>query len=137
MEIIIKVIITITVLLFSFKIIYWTWTSHIDPKTTIQRYISKKPKIADAVVTRDPTKIYQNSDPVGNVTGSVKTQKKQVIFAEITDTATLNHNEPFEYQRMKLKIVNIEPENMIGMKFDGPVVKKSVVRNVICEKVEE
>ena len=85
MEIIIKVIITITVLLFSFKIIYWTWTSHIDPNTTIQRYISKKPTIADALVTRDPNKIYQNSDPVGNVTGSVKTQKKQVIFEEIFD----------------------------------------------------
>ena len=60
MELIIKICITLVVVIAGTKLLYWTWTSHIDPKATISKYVTQKPKIADMVVTRDSNKLYQN-----------------------------------------------------------------------------
>ncbi len=135
MEIFIKIIITLVVIIVSLKILLWTWTSQIDPKATLQKYFNNKPKIADIVVTRDPNKIYQNRSSVGDVTGSVQTKDEQVIFAEITNTSSLKYNEPFEYQRVKLKIVKVG--EMIGLQSDGRTTKQSVIKDVVCEKIKD
>jgi hypothetical protein len=134
-EIFIKIIITLVAIVVFLKILLWTWTSQIDPKATLQKYFNNKPKIADIVVTRDLNKIYQNSNSVGDVTGSVQTKDEQVIFAEITNTSSLDYDKPFEYQRVKLKIVQIG--EMIGLQSDGRTTKQSVIKNVVCEKIKD
>ena len=135
MEILIKSVITIVIVLGCWKALYWTWTSQIDPRATLKKYISKKPEIADSIVTREPNKIYQSGNPVGDVSGSVENKNGTVVFSEIINTSLLNCDEPFEYQRMKLKVVKIGKR--IGLKFDGPVTKKDVAKDVVCEKVND
>ena len=135
MEIFLKIIITLVVIIVSLKILLWTWTSQIDPKATLQKYFYNKPKIADIVVTRDTNKIYQNGNSVGDVIGSVQTKNEPVIFAEIINTSSLDYNKPFEYQRVKLKIVKIG--EMIGLQSDGRSTKQSVIKDVVCEKIEK
>jgi hypothetical protein len=137
-ELSIKLVITLLVIVFAFKALHWTWTSHIDLKATVERYIRKEPKIADVVATRDPNKIYQNGKAVGQVTGEVRTQNDQLVFEEITDTSALNHGEPFEYQRLRVRIVEIE--SLAGIKSTvssaGSVIKQAVLEQVVCERVE-
>ena len=78
MEILTKVIITLVVVFGCWKALHWTWTSQIDLKATLQKYVTKKPDIADGIVTRDPNKIYQSGNAVGDVTGSVEIENGTV-----------------------------------------------------------
>lgn len=133
-----KLLITLAVVWGGYKVLHWTWTSHIDPKATVERFLRQKPKIAEIVATREPDIIYQAGEPVGNVTGKVDITDNHVLFEQITDTTGLNHKEPFEYKRLKLKLVRIE--RVIGMKVElragGSVTRRAVLEDVLCEVLE-
>lgn len=145
MEIVVKLIITISVVSVfllagfgSYKAIRWTWTNQIDPATTFKQLRDSKPKIADVVVSRDPQKIYQNGQPVGNITGEVKISDSQIIFDEITDSSQLERSQPIEYKRYKIKIIKIESSTGLSIVASdtGSQTKSSVLRNVVCEKTD-
>ena len=60
MELLTKIVITIIVVLVGAKSLYWTWTSQIDLKASILKFVTQEPKIADSVLVRKPNKLYQN-----------------------------------------------------------------------------
>ena len=138
MELLFKIIITAVVILIGTWTLHWTWTSHIDPKATIQKFLQQKPKIVNVVVLRDPNKLYQGEAVVADVTGEVKINNGQVILEQISNAAGLDMNKPIEYGRLKLKILNVG--SIIGMKSvvstKGSSVLQNVMENVICEKLE-
>ncbi len=137
METLLKLIISFIIVIFAAQALYWTWTSQIDPKATIQKYLNKKPKIAEIVETRDPNKIYQDGNVVGDITGKAQQTDEGIFFEQIVNSR-LDTNKVFEYQRTTYKINRIE--RMIGMKSvvsnKGSQVLHNVLENVSCEKIK-
>lgn len=137
MELIIKLLISVFVIFICAKALHWTWSSHIDPKATLHKYINKDPAVAEIVVTRDPNKLYQGGGAVADITGNVTTTDTGLIFEQIANTTGLDTNNTIEYQRDAYRIVKIE--SMIGMKSvvsnTGSSILQNVMENVVCEKV--
>jgi len=141
-QILIKIIITICViiaiiaiLVFVYSLIsflFRTWHSEIDVKETVRRWFTRKPSGADVIVTRDPKKIYQDGKDVGDVTGQIKTIDNSFTFQQVSNTAELNKNLPFEYQGKKLKIVKVGKEIKIKI---GTPTRMNVLEDVVCEMV--
>lgn len=141
MEILLKIGITLIILaLVYYQLIFlkWTWTSHIDVKATFSRILKQASPSTEVIVTRDPNKIYQNGEHVGNVVGAVKKEKDCLIFNQITDTSKLNRSIPFEYKREKYQIT--KRPTSIGMKMvatnSGTERKDAVIENVVCKKIK-
>ena len=136
MELFIKLLISLAIIFFGGKALHWTWTSHIDPKATIQKYFNKEPKISEIVVTRDPNKIYQDGNAVADIIGQVQQTENGILFVQIANS-TVDTNEAIEYQRSTYRIKQIE--SMIGMKSvvsdKGSQVLQNVLENVSCEKI--
>ena len=134
MELAFKIVITIVVILVSFKVLLWTWTSHIDPKATFLRFLSQKPTIAETVVTRDSDKLYQNGIPVADIIGAVHKKDSTILFDQIVNVS-FDRNKTIEYGRLKLKITRIQ--SIIGMKSvvtnEGSRVLNNVLEGVLCE----
>ncbi len=137
-ELLFKVFLTIVVLFFSIGSLKWIWRSQIDVKETGRKLLETPQKSMDWVATREPDKIYQNGKVVGNVSGPVDDSDEYIKFQELSETSALNQNAFFEYQRYKLKIKQIE--SITGMKIDTSndksSVKRSVLSNVVCEKIK-
>ncbi len=138
MELLTKIIITVVVVLVAAKSLHWTWTSHIDLKATICKFVTQKPKIADTMVSRDPNKLYQNGVAVADITGAVQINDGTVFFTQIANVSGLDQSQPIEYGRLKLKVTQIR--SMIGMKMalsdKGSSVLQNVMEGVTCEKLE-
>ena len=137
METLFKVIVTLGVLWFIyFQITFlWKfWHSQVDPTGTIDRVIEKLKPDSDVIATRDPNRLYQNGYVVGNVDGEVSIEGDTVVFTELSETAKLNENEPFQYQRLSLKIKNIQHRTGILATMKGP--KNAVLRQVVCKKTD-
>ena len=138
MELFTKILITVIVILVGAKSLYWTWTSHIDFKATLHKYVTKEPKIADTVVTRDNNKLYQNGASIADITGNVQINDDTVLFAQIANVSGLDQNQPIEYKRLKLKVLSVQ--NTFGMKVvasdKGSSVLQSVMEGVTCKKLE-
>ena len=134
MELAFKIVITLVVILVSAKILFWTWTSHIDPKATFHKLFFKEPTIAETVVTRDPNKLYQNGIPAADIIGSVHKKDGTMLFDQIANVS-FDHNKTIEYGRLKLKITRIQ--SMIGMKSvvtnEGSRVLNNVLEGVLCD----
>jgi hypothetical protein len=138
MELITKIIITLLVILVGAKVLYWTWTSHIDLKATVRKFVTQEPKIADTVVTRDPNKLYQNGVAVADVTGLVQINNGSVLFTQIANVSGLDKSQPIEYRRFKLKVTQVQ--TTIGMKTvvsdKGSSVLQNVMEGVTCEELK-
>ena len=136
MELSIKLFISLIIIFFAGKALHWTWSSHIDPKATIQKYFNKEPKISEIVVTRDPNKIYQDGNAVADIIGQVQQTENGILFVQIANS-TVDTNKAIEYQRSTYRIKQIE--RMIGMKSvvsdKGSQVLQNVLENVSCEKI--
>ena len=134
MELASKIVITLVVILVSTKLLFWTWTSHIDPKATFRKLFFKEPKIAETVVTRDPNKLYQNGIPAADIIGSVHKKDGTILFDQIANVS-FDHNKTIEYGRLKLKITRIQ--SIIGMKSvvtnEGSRVLNNVLEGVLCD----
>jgi len=112
----------------------WVWVNHIDPKATITRLFSKTVETPDWVATRDPKKIYQNGEAVGDVSGEVEDSGDQVIFRELSNTAGLDRKTEFEYQRKVLRIRKIGTS--AGMKLSPSGTRMNVLGDVVCDLVK-
>lgn len=137
MELAFKIVITIVVILVAAKTLFWTWTSHIDPKATFQKFLSKKPTIAETVVTRDSDKLYQDGIPAADIIGAVHKKDGTMLFDQIANS-TFDRNKTIEYGHLKLKIIRIQ--SMIGMKSvvtnEGSRVLNNVLEGVLCEVLQ-
>jgi len=114
------------------------WRSQIDVTESVRRFFTSRP--LDSVswlATRDPNKIYQDHQPVGDVIGSVHEVGEQVTFEKLANSGNLDPGKPFEYQRMKLKIVRMR--KYIGQKMmylDGRLQTLKDIRiSVVCTKL--
>lgn len=138
MEFITKIIIPFLVFLVGAKVLHWTWTSHIDLKATVRKFVNQEPKIADTVVTRDPNKLYQNGVAVADVTGSVQINNSSVLFTQLANVSGLDKSQPIEYRRFKLKVTQVQ--TTIGMKTvvsdKGSSVLQNVMEGVTCEELK-
>lgn len=127
MQVLFKIIVTVLLVFFLYKL--WTWD--IDVKKTLLKPIQKMSP-ADVIVKRDPKKIYQDGKEVGDVTGGVETSDNSVIFRQISDAAGLNIDLPFEYQRKTLKITKVGSITKIKI---GTPVRMNVLEDVVCKMV--
>lgn len=138
MELITKIMITFLVVLVGAKVMHWTWTSHIDLKATVRKFVTQEPKIADTVVTRDPNKLYQNGVAVADVTGPVQINNGSVLFTQIANVSGLDKSQPIEYRRFRLKVTQVQ--TTIGMKTVVSDKDSSVLQNVMegvtCEELK-
>jgi hypothetical protein len=138
MELTLKIAITIIVLISGAKLLHWTWTSHIDPKATIRKLATQKPKLADMVVTRDSNKLYQNGIAIADITGPVQINDDTVLFTQIANVSGLDKTQPIAYERLKLKVTQVR--TTIGIKSvtsdKGSTVLQNVMEDVTCEKLE-
>ncbi len=138
MELLIKIAITIMVVLVGAKSLHWIWTSHIDLKATIHKFVAQEPKIADMVVIRDSNKLYQNGVAIADITGTVQINDDTVLFTQIANVSGLDKSQPIEYERLKLKVTLVR--SISGMKIvasdKGSSVLQNVMEGVTCEKLE-
>lgn len=113
----------------------WVWTNQLDPRATVARLTGKALAPPDWVATRDPAKIYQGSAAVGDVRGQVTNEGSQVRFQQLVNTTGFDRDQPFEYQRLTLRIVSIR--TMIGMKIEttegGSETLTGVLEDVLCD----
>lgn len=116
----------------------WVWTNQLDPRGTISRFQEKTLAPPDWVATRDPRKLYQNGRAVGDVIGPVEQREDHVRFVQLANTTQFNRSEPFEYQRLTLRVQSLG--SIIGMKSEvseqGPRVLTAVLENVVCTVVK-
>ena len=141
MELITKIVITVIVVVVVIggaKALYWTWTSHIDAVATIRKLVTRMPKIANTVVTRDSTRLYQNGVAVADVTGPVQITDGAVFLTQIANVSGLDRSQPIEYGRLKLKVTQVKAT--IGTKSvisnKGSSVLQNVMEGVTCEKLK-
>ncbi len=114
--------------------LHWIWTTHLDPRATIQRMFQKAVAPPEWVATRDPNKIYQGGKIVGDVSGPVEPKDRQVSFAQLSNTGDLDRGQPFEYQRLRLRVVRIH--TAVGMKVEPSRTLTNVLEDVLCEIVQ-
>lgn len=136
-ELIIKIVITVLLVVVGAKALYWTWTSQIDPRATLYKYIKKEPKIADMVVARDQDKLYQNGVAVADVTGTVQIDGT-VLFTQLVNVVGLDRSQPIEYRRHKLRVTQVQyiAASKIVMTVNGTSVLKNVMEGVTCEELK-
>ena len=61
--------------------------NEIDIKESIIGWFIRKPSVGDAIVIRDPKKIYQDGKEVGDVSGEVTITDNSTKFKEISNAA--------------------------------------------------
>ncbi len=138
MEIILKVIVTaVVVLLFYYQAVFVStlWKSHIDPAATFARLLGKLKPQSDIIATREPNKIYQRGEAVGEVLGSAETKGSRVKFAQLVNTTGLQADQPIEYQRLRLRIVSIKQRTGMSttMTDKETFIYRDVLGEVECE----
>ena len=142
METLLKIGITIVVcLLIYYQIVFlkWTWSTQIDPKATFSRLLKKATPDIEVIATRDPNKIYQDGNIVGEITGAIETKGDIIIFKQLSETSKLNRYAPIEHRRDKYQIVKIT--RSIGMKTvvsnTGSEQKSAVLEDIFCKKLKQ
>jgi hypothetical protein len=114
------------------------WRSQIDPQVTVSRVLAKLKPDADVIATRDPAKIYQGGVPVGDVTGEISRDGSKWTFKQISNTTRLQTDQPFEYQRNRLRIVGIGSRTgmLVNMTDSGTQQATDVLGDVVCDIVQ-
>lgn len=83
-------------------------------------------------------KLYQNGVAIADIVGPVQNNDGTVTFTQIANVLGLDRNQPIEYNRLKLKVIQIQ--SIIGMKSvvsdSGSSILQNVMEGVICEKLE-
>jgi len=140
METVFKIVITCVILcVIYFEVIFLlgVWRSQIDPAATVSRILDTlKPK-AEMIATRDPNKIYQGGKAVGDVSGQISEHDNNVTFTHILNTSTLKVDQPFEYRRLRLKIVRVGTRSgfYVGQNDTEITSGTAVLSNVVCERL--
>ena len=137
MELCIKIVITLLfVILVWFQVLFVgkIWKSHIDPMATINKIIKKISPSDDLIAVREENKIYQNGKVVGEVDGKIEIIDGKLGFKELFNVEGLNKDMPFEYQRYKLRIINVAMISGVVSKVsaNGTNVRNNVWNKVTC-----
>ncbi len=109
------------------------WHSHVDPVATFSRIIEQLKPDTPMVATREPNRLYQGGNVVGQVEGDVIVKKDIVVFAQLSETSDLNEDQPIEYQRLTLKIRNVRVRKFSVVTSKG--LRNSVWEDVTCDIV--
>lgn len=133
MELLFKLILSAFWLMICFFGLHWIWTSQLDFKATIGKASDKVVAPPDWVAIRDPMKIYQSGNVVGDVNGPVNQQGTTYVFSQLINTSSFDTTKPFEYQRARLSVSRINIS--IGMKSDGRQVLTGVLEGVECQTI--
>lgn len=138
LEAVFKGVMTVLLTAIWFWSVKWLWTTQIDPRATFAKVATKPFEAPSWVATRDPKKIYQNGVAVGDVTGDVKEVTDRIQFAQLANTGQLKRDVPIEYQRYRLRIVEVRA--VIGMKSvvtdQGSQLLTSVMEGVTCQIIQ-
>ena len=141
METLMKIGITLVIgvlIYYQVAFLKWTWSIQIDPKATFAKFLKKAAPDIDAIAIRDPNKIYQNGNIVGEVTDAIETIEGFIVFKQLCETSNLDRNAPFEHKRDKYQIVKIT--RSMGMKIVASTTsseqKNAVLEDVYCKKIE-
>jgi hypothetical protein len=140
METLFKVAITVVVLCliyYGLMFLWGVWRSQVDPRATFVRILDTlKPK-AEVIATRDPNKIYQDGKAVGDVSGEVAEDGRTVKFTRILNTSALKVEQPFEYKRLRLKILSVATRTgmYVNQTDTGTITGTDVLGDVVCERV--
>ena len=140
METIFKVAITVVILFFIYYQLIFVrtvWRSQIDPQATFSRLLEKLKPASDVIATRDPTKIYQSGNPVGDVTGGITQDNSKWVFKQISNTTSLRTDQPFDYQRVTLRILSVGSRTgmLVNMTDEGTTQARDVLGDAVCELV--
>lgn len=140
-EILFKIAVTVIIIIGIYVqalFLRWLWPTQIDIKATFSRIIRKASPETDVFATRDPNKIYQNGESVGDVTGDIVDEGNQIIFRQLSNTSKLNQKLAFEHKRDSYQILKIEKTT--GLKIDmsnhSTSQATAVLENVYCKKLE-
>ncbi len=140
MEILLKVAVTAVVIcLIYYQVVFLRtlWRSQLDPGTTFSRVLGKFKPQSDIIAIREPNKIYQNGQVVGEVLGRVEAEGNRVKFQQLVNTTGLRADQPVEYQRTRLRIVSVKQRTGVlqNMTDEGTFVYRDVLGEVECELV--
>lgn len=135
MEILLKVAVTaVVVCLIYYQVVFLRtlWRSQLDPGATFSRVLGKLKLQSDIIAIREPNKIYQNGQVVGEVLGHVETKENRVKFQQLVNTTGLRADRPVEYQRLRLRIVAVRKRTglLANMTDQGTFVYRDVLREV-------
>jgi hypothetical protein len=136
METVFKIAITAVVLCaiyYQLVLVRTAWRSQIDPRATISRLLKKLEPENTLIATRDPKKIYQSGEAVGDAIGDVSTAGSRVTFKQLANTTNLRRDQPFEYHRSTYKIVSIASEAgmWVNMTDTGTQQGRDVLGDVV------
>jgi len=141
-ELTIKLIVTLVIAVigyYLFQCLRWTWTNQIDPIATLIKIVKKAKPDTDFIAVRDPNRIYQAGNSVGDVTGDVVIRGDLTEFTELSNTQGLNRDVPFEYRRDRYQIQRIGSFAGVSLSVQsrGQMEhKESVLKNVLCKKLK-
>ncbi len=134
MEMLFKVVLSAAVAVLGMMALRWIWTHQLDLPATISKASEKVVSPPDWVATRDPKRIYQDGNPVGDVNGTVDHQGSTMVFHQLANTSSFDASKPFEYQRTKLRVLRVNAS--IGMLSDGRQVLTGVLQGVECQVID-
>jgi hypothetical protein len=139
LEVAFKIVLTISYIALLVLALRWTWALHLDPRATIWRYVEKVVGPPDWVVTRDSNKLYQGSTAIADVTGPVEHKGNRVRFVQLANASGFDRSQPFEYQRLRLRVVQVG--KIIGQQVvvsaAGSKTMMNVLEDVQCDIVHE
>jgi hypothetical protein len=142
METIIKVIIVCVVgcaIFFGIMFVSGAWRSQFDPVATVDWFLAAhlRPK-HEMIATGEPSKIYQDGKAVGDVSGRINQLGNSMIFTSILNTSSLKTDRPFEYKRLRLKIVKIGTKSRFYVNRNDTEVTsgRDVLTDVVCERLD-
>jgi len=89
------------------------------------------------IATGEPGKIYQDGKAVGDVSGRINQHGNSVTFTCILNTSSLKTDRPFEYKRLRLKIVKIGAKSGFHVNRNHTEVTsgRDVLTDVVCERL--
>ena len=116
MELAFRILLTIVFTAAWLIALNWVWTNQLDPRATVRRALGRVVAPPEWVAIREPNRIYQNGNAVGEVTGAVEEREGRVRFARLANTAGFDSSRPFEYRRFTLRIVRVG--EIAGMKVE-------------------
>jgi hypothetical protein len=141
METIIKVFISCIVgcaIYFGIMFVAGAWRSQIDPVAIVDQFLAAhlRPK-GEMIATGEPAKIYQGGKAVGEVSGRINQLGNTVTFARILNTSSLKTDRPFEYKRLRLKIVKIGTKSGFYVNRNKTeVTGRDVLTDVECVRLD-
>jgi hypothetical protein len=140
MEILFKVVYAVVVLSIAGALILSVVSvcrSQVDPVQTMLRWFRKAAPLEGVLSTRDPMAIYQDGRQVGVVTGAVVAENGLTVFHQLSETAALQTDKPFEYIRNRYRVLEIG--TVAGLKIvatpTGSTSRNAVLEDVVCQMI--